>query len=201
MPFFVDLRIVCRNYNVRYILKVGREMCLIDKAIYRGICYCSVPVGTARGRFCRNKDDQEEARRAWKRPIFPPSLGRANASSAPMFWFGPVGVGPPSGRLLSTTRFLSASRGFAGIIPGLQPRMASRKSSNLSIGCCAHFVNWDIKDRSHSMMRVIRAGRRSPRVPQNAGLGTNYRSSPYRWTATPRGAISGTGKRYDDQAF
>lgn len=164
-------------------------MCLIDKVIYRGICYCSVPVGTARGRFCRNKDDQEEARQVWKRPIFPPSSGRANASSAPMFWFGPVGVGPPFGHLLSTTRCLSASPGFAGIIPGWQPRTASPKSSNLSTGCYAPFGNWVIKGRSHFMMRVIRVARLNPRGPQSAGQGTNYRSSPNRLIAAPQGAI------------
>ena len=164
-------------------------MCLIDKAIYRGSCYCSVTIATGRGPFCRNKDDQEVARQVWKRPIFPPSSGRANASSAPMFWFGPVGVGPPFGRRLSTTRFLSASPGYADIIPGWQPRMASQKSLNLSTGCCARFVNWDIKGRSQFTMRAIRAGRRSPRVPQSAGRETNYRNSTWQPIAPPQGEI------------
>jgi hypothetical protein len=39
------------------------------------------------------------------------------------------------------------------------------------------------------MMRVIRAAHLNPRAPQSAGQGTNYRSSPYRPNATPRGAI------------
>jgi type IV secretion system protein VirB1 len=152
-------------------------MCLIGKAIYRGSCYCSVTIATARGRFCRNKDDQGAAGQVSKRPIFPPFSERVNASSALMFSFGPVVVGPPSGHRLSTTRSLLASPGYAGIIPGWQPKMASPKSSNLSTGCCARFVNWDIKDQSHSMMRVIRAARRNPRVPLSVGRETNRRNS------------------------
>lgn len=174
-------------------------MCLIGKAIIPETCYGCVPVGTGRGLFCRDKGDQEKARQVWKKPTLPPTCVRVSVWSVPMFWFEPVGAGPPCGRLLSTTRFSSASPGYAGIIPGWRPRMANPKSSNLSTACYGPFANWDIKGRLRSTMRVIRGVRRNPPVPQNEGRGTNFRNSPGRPNATPQNSIE--LDRLGDQHF